>query len=297
MSNDPNPEIIFNMMNAYQQSGALKGAIELDIFTAIAEGNTGATTIAQRCKASERGTRILLDYLTVAGLLTKKAGTYALTLDTALFLDKRSPAYLGTATEFLLSPDFTKSFSDIAGVVRKGGTLMPGNGTVAVENPVWVDFARGMAPLMMPAAQAMPDIAGASSGAKWKVLDIAAGHGLFGIMMAAESERGDRRFGLAESAGGRRGQCSEVWRGQSLEETARRCDDRRLRHGIRSRPAHQLPSPLRHRNERIDHEEGLCFAETGRPSHDPGIRSERRSRFPTGPRDVLNDHAGQHQLR
>jgi ubiquinone/menaquinone biosynthesis C-methylase UbiE len=187
MSNDPNPEIIFNMMNAYQQSGALKGAIELDIFTAIAEGNSSAAAIAQRCKASERGTRILLDYLTVAGLLTKKAGIYALTPDTALFLDKRSPAYLGTATQFLLSPDFTKAFSDIAGVVRKGGTLMPSNGTVAFENPVWVDFARGMAPLMMPAAQAIPDIAGASSGAKWKVLDVAAGHGLFGIMMAAKN--------------------------------------------------------------------------------------------------------------
>jgi hypothetical protein len=64
---------------------------------------------------------------------------------------------------------------------------MPSNGTVAFENPVWVDFARGMAPLMMPAAQAMPDIAGASSGAKWKVLDVAAGHGLFGIMMAAKN--------------------------------------------------------------------------------------------------------------
>src|SRR6476660_8214636 len=98
-SNGPNPEIIFNMINAYQQSGALKGAIELDIFTAIAEGNTGAAAIAQRCKASERGTRILLDYLTVAGLLMKKAGSYAMTPDTALFLDKRSPAYLGTATQ------------------------------------------------------------------------------------------------------------------------------------------------------------------------------------------------------
>jgi hypothetical protein len=56
MSGDPNPEIIFNMINAYQQSGALKGAIELDIFTAIAEGNN-ADAIAQRCKASnaERG--------------------------------------------------------------------------------------------------------------------------------------------------------------------------------------------------------------------------------------------------
>jgi hypothetical protein len=43
-TNRPNPEHIFNTLSAYQQSAALKAGIELDVFTAIADGaNTSAT--------------------------------------------------------------------------------------------------------------------------------------------------------------------------------------------------------------------------------------------------------------
>jgi hypothetical protein len=38
------------------------------------------------------------------GFLAKDGGRYSLTQDSAVFLDKRSPAYLGGAIEFLLSP-------------------------------------------------------------------------------------------------------------------------------------------------------------------------------------------------
>jgi SAM-dependent methyltransferase len=183
----PSPEIIFELINSYQKSAALKGAIDLELFTAIAEGNTTAKSLAERTKASERGIRILADYLTVGGLLSKSGNSYALTPESATFLDKRSPAYIGSIGQFMMSPDVMKGFNDIAATVRKGGTIVSNEGTVGVENPIWVDFARGMAPMMMPAAQAIPEIAGAAAGQPWKVLDIAAGHGLFGIMMAAKN--------------------------------------------------------------------------------------------------------------
>jgi len=54
-----NPLPIFNALNAYQQTMALKGAIELELFTHIAEGAVTAPEIAQRCHAAERGIRIL----------------------------------------------------------------------------------------------------------------------------------------------------------------------------------------------------------------------------------------------
>ncbi len=52
--------------------------------------------IAAQCKASERGIRILCDYLTIIGFLTKTDGRYQLTLDSSVFLSKRSPAYFGS---------------------------------------------------------------------------------------------------------------------------------------------------------------------------------------------------------
>jgi 2-polyprenyl-3-methyl-5-hydroxy-6-metoxy-1,4-benzoquinol methylase len=180
-SQAPSPALIFETLNAYQRSGALHAAIELDLFTAIAEGNTSARMIAERIKASAKGTRVLCDYLTVMGFLTKQRDEYSLTSESSAFLDRNSPAYVGSASRFLSS---TQQFQDIAAIVRKGGTVMGQEGMLSVEHPLWVEFARSMAPLTTVSAQLIADLIGAKDGAKWKVLDIAAGHGIFGITIA-----------------------------------------------------------------------------------------------------------------
>ncbi len=184
-SAQPSPELFFNTVTAYQQSAVLKGAIELDVFTAIAEGNTTAKALAEKRNASERGMRILCDYLVINGFLTKKDGQYGLTQDSAIFLDRRSPAFLGGAVEFLQSPMLFEAYNDIAGVVRKGGTLVGEEGSVSPENPVWVQFARAMAPMMMMPAQTMTQMVQPDPHLKFKVLDIAAGHGIFGVAFAS----------------------------------------------------------------------------------------------------------------
>lgn len=180
----PNPERIFETLDAYQQTAALRAAIELDVFTAIGEGNTTVASLAQHCNASERGMRILCDYLTIRQFLTKDGHHYGLTPESALFLDRRSAAYVGSMANFMGSPQIADSFRNLAAVVRKGGTLMGEEGCVSDENPVWVEFARSMAPLVAAPADAIARILGAEAGQPWKVLDIAAGHGLFGIAIA-----------------------------------------------------------------------------------------------------------------
>ena len=190
-SQQPSPQLFFQTINAHQQTEALKAAIELEIFTAIGEGNTNAADIAKRCNATEKGTRILCDFLTIMGMLTKENNSYGLTLDSSVFLDKRSPAYLGGATEFLCSPMLTEGMKDIAGAVRRGGTMMKGDGTVEPNNPVWVKFARGMAPMMAMPAQLIAKLIDPQGTQKLKVLDIAAGHGLFGIAFATNNQNAE----------------------------------------------------------------------------------------------------------
>ena len=185
-SKAPSPELIFNTINAYQRTEALRGAIDLGLFTEIAKGATTTDALAKQLDAPERGVRILCDYLVVAGFLTKADHSYGLTPDTALFLDKSSPAYVGVATRFLLAPDLAEAFRDVAGTVRKGGTLMEEDGSVTAENPLWIEFARGMAPLIAPSAQFIAELVGPAQG-PIKVLDIAAGHGLFGIYVAQKN--------------------------------------------------------------------------------------------------------------
>jgi ubiquinone/menaquinone biosynthesis C-methylase UbiE len=183
-AHQPSPQLFFQTINAYQRTEALKAAIELETFAAIGEGNATTGEIAKRCRASERGTRILCDFLCIMGFLNKEGNHYSLTPDSAMFLDKRSPAYLGSAIEFISSPTLTEGFKNFADTVRKGGTMMADGGTIAPENPIWVKFARGMAPMMALPAQLTARLVDPAADRKLKILDIAAGHGLYGIAFA-----------------------------------------------------------------------------------------------------------------
>lgn len=183
-SQQPSPQLFFQTINAYQQTEALKAAIELEIFTAIGEGNATASEIAKRCGASERGTRILCDFLCIMRFLGKDGNNYSLTPDSAMFLDKHSPAYLGGATEFISTDKLTDNFRNFAAVVRNGGSLDTDGGTVAPDNPIWVKFARAMAPMMALPAELMAKLVDPTADRKLKILDIAAGHGLYGLAFA-----------------------------------------------------------------------------------------------------------------
>ena len=101
-----------------------------------------------------------------------------------MFLDRASPAYVGDAARFLLAPDLRESFQQLTAAVRRGGTAVSDEGTVSHDNPIWVEFARAMAPLMQMPAQLLADLVGGDAGQPLRVLDVAAGHGLFGITIA-----------------------------------------------------------------------------------------------------------------
>ena len=181
----PTPDRLFSAVNAYELTEAMKTAIELEIFTAIAEGNTGPAAIARRCKATDRGIRILCDFLTIHKFLTKDGTHYGLAPDSALFLDRHSPAYAGTITEFLLTPRMRDCHAQLTEAVRRGGTAL-GEGVLEPENPDWVRFAHGMMPLMLRPSEIMAAEL-RKGGEAHKVLDVAAGHGIFGISVAKQN--------------------------------------------------------------------------------------------------------------
>src|SRR3984885_9766681 len=96
-----NPGLVFEMMNAHQSTSALKAAIELDVFRAVGEGPGDVASIARHCAASERGIRILCDFLTIYGVLVKEDGRYRHTPTSAVFLDPCSPSSLASIAQFL----------------------------------------------------------------------------------------------------------------------------------------------------------------------------------------------------
>ena len=179
----PSPELFFETAFAHQRTAALKAAVDLDVFTAIQDGARTAKSIADVRGASERGIRILCDYLAMAGFLEKTAETYQLTAESTAFLSKHSPAFLGGTLQFLCTPELLKNFSVLSETIRRGTVAADGN-TVSDANPIWVQFARAMVPMMMPAAHAIADLLDVQSAGPLRVLDIAAGHGIFGITIA-----------------------------------------------------------------------------------------------------------------
>jgi predicted O-methyltransferase YrrM len=179
----PSPEKIFDALTRYQQTFALKAGIEVELFTAIGEGANEPASLAKRTQSAERGVRILADYLTIQGFLSKENGQYALTPDSAVFLDKRSPAYMGAMAEFLVSDQNIDNIQILTKSVRKGGTASEIGDNSKPEDDRWVNFARSMGAMAVPVAGVLTQMIAPSSG-PIKVLDVAAGHGMYGVTAA-----------------------------------------------------------------------------------------------------------------
>jgi ubiquinone/menaquinone biosynthesis C-methylase UbiE len=178
---DISPDLFMDAVLAYQQTAAIKAALELDLFTEIAKGNATAERLARTTGAAVRGIRILCDYLTVRGHLEKLGDQFRLTPSTAAFLDRSAPSWMGDVVEYLAAPEMMDLFLDNpAAYVRNGGSIGLANN--APDHPIWVKFARAMGPSRVPVAKKIASELAVSSPRK--VLDVAAGHGMFGIAIA-----------------------------------------------------------------------------------------------------------------
>jgi 2-polyprenyl-3-methyl-5-hydroxy-6-metoxy-1,4-benzoquinol methylase len=169
---------------SYQKTAAIKAAVEIGLFEAIGSSGADAETIAARVGASARGVRILCDYLTVLGFLGKSGNLWRQESVTAAFIDKTSPTSMASIVRFLAGPEFLKMFlDDPAEFIRRGGT--EGLANMASDHPIWVTFAETMTPFTVAAAKATAAHVAAWSKPPGRVLDVAAGGGMFGISVAA----------------------------------------------------------------------------------------------------------------
>jgi 2-polyprenyl-3-methyl-5-hydroxy-6-metoxy-1,4-benzoquinol methylase len=182
-----NPGLVFEMVQAHQRTAALKAAIDLDVFRAVGKGPGDVAAIARHCSASERGIRILCDFLVINGVLKKENGRYQHTPSSAAFLDPASPTCMASVAQFLSESAIMQADGELAEIVRAGRTNLPGQGTVEPENPIWVEFAQKMAPMMGPMAAPLGAVVLEGNTGPMRVLDIAAGHGLFGIEIAKQN--------------------------------------------------------------------------------------------------------------
>lgn len=181
---EPSLPLLWDAFTGYQLTAALRAAIELDLFTAIGAGAGTIDALAARTGAAPRGLRALLNHLAMDGFLKRNGETYALSATAAAFLDRAAPTYVGSAATFIASPGIMEGFARLTDAVRGGGTAVAGDGTLAPEHPVWVEFARAMAPLARMSAMLLANLLEIERMPPASLLDVAAGHGMYGITLA-----------------------------------------------------------------------------------------------------------------
>ena len=96
---DASPDAILQLGLGFWGSKTLLSAVELGLFTALAEGPLDLATLTARLKLHPRAARDFLDALVALGMLERSGGRYANTPATGSFLDRRKPAYLGGILE------------------------------------------------------------------------------------------------------------------------------------------------------------------------------------------------------
>ncbi|MGH9523944.1 MAG: class I SAM-dependent methyltransferase, partial [Terriglobales bacterium] len=114
----------------------------------------------------------------------KSGNEYALTPDTAAFLNRHSPAYMGSAIGFLLYPEHVRRYDTVADAVRKGGAAVEDDTIATPDSEMWVTFAESMGKLQTLTSELLANVLHVEGAPRLKVLDVAAGHGMFGIALA-----------------------------------------------------------------------------------------------------------------
>lgn len=160
----------------------LSAAVQHHLFDALERGPRSLAEISDETGASRRGLRALLNALVALQVLGKESdGRYALTPESATFLVRGKPGYLGG---FLRHGDtLIPKWQHLAEIVKSGKPAVmvneEGAGTEFFESFVEDLFAVGY-----PAAQALA----AALPEKRRVLDLAAGSGVWSIPFAQQSK-------------------------------------------------------------------------------------------------------------
>src|SRR5262245_59983426 len=95
----PVPDAILQLGLAFWGSKALLSAVELGLFTTLADGPLTGETLTAKLGLQPRGTTDWLDALVSLGMLRRTGGHYANSPATDLFLDRAKPTYLGGMLE------------------------------------------------------------------------------------------------------------------------------------------------------------------------------------------------------
>jgi 2-polyprenyl-3-methyl-5-hydroxy-6-metoxy-1,4-benzoquinol methylase len=176
------------MLQGAHVTAVVGSAIELGVFATIARGARDADAIARAIECPVRSTQMVVDALSVLGLLVKQNEAYRLSPLAEVHLVPDSPMYMGGIAEIFNSATMWQNLAALKDAVRAGGTVQHSHAETP-QNPFWEIFARSSTVMALPGAMGAAAVVKEHLAARprARVLDVAAGSGMYGLTVAREN--------------------------------------------------------------------------------------------------------------
>jgi ubiquinone/menaquinone biosynthesis C-methylase UbiE len=183
------PERLMELSFAYAPPLIISAGVSNKVFDSLEDGAKTSEQVAEETGASARAVRILMNALVGLNLLEKdRKGKYSLTDESAAFLLSKK---LGTHAGFFgtIAPQLISRWLRLSDIVREGRPAVAVNQeTEGTE--FFSQLVENIIPMSYPPAQKLGDhLKLAKAKNEIRVLDLAAGSGIWGIALAQKSPR------------------------------------------------------------------------------------------------------------
>ena len=183
------PERLMELSFAYAPPLIISAAVNNKVFDSLEAGAKTPDQIAGKNGASARALRILMNALVGLDLLKKdKQGKYSLAPESAAFLLSNKP---GTHAGFFgtIAPQLISRWLRLSDIVREGRPAVAVN-QEAEGTEFFSQLVERIIPMSYPPAQKLGDhLKLAKTKNQIRVLDLAAGSGIWGIALTQKSPR------------------------------------------------------------------------------------------------------------
>jgi 2-polyprenyl-3-methyl-5-hydroxy-6-metoxy-1,4-benzoquinol methylase len=180
------PEKVMRYVWGYAPPLILEAAVRTGVFDTLRDGSKTASQVSEATGASLRGITSIMNALAGLELLEKNGDSFSLTPESRAFLLKDAPGYLGGMIGHISSQLIPK-WLDIENIVRTGRPSATVN-SPAEGSAFFEKFVSALFPFNYGAASAVAEPLGvANATGPVRVLDLAAGSGVWGIAIAQKS--------------------------------------------------------------------------------------------------------------
>jgi ubiquinone/menaquinone biosynthesis C-methylase UbiE len=180
------PERIAQFAWGYAPPLIIEAALRNKLFDRLENSPKTASELASETATSERGIRMIANALVSLNLLTKQSDRYSLTPESAAFLVTTKPSFQGGIFKHI-SRHLIPAWMNLTEIVRTGeGARHADDETTGAK--FFEEFVEDIFPMSYGPAQTLAEhLKLASATSSVKVLDLAAGSGVWGIALAQAS--------------------------------------------------------------------------------------------------------------